>query len=41
MRKAKKILRKLLSAFRDEIASKPITKERNSLVDSATFLIER
>jgi len=38
--KTKKLLRKLLSEYRDEIAKKPITKAKTSLVDCCTFIIE-
>lgn len=40
MKKSEKLLRKLLSEYRDEIAKKPITKARSSLVDCCTFIIE-
>ncbi len=40
MKKSKKLLRKLLAAYRDELVKKPITKERSQGVDCATYILE-
>lgn len=40
MKKSQKLLRKLLSKYRDELIEKPFTKERSSLLDCVTILIE-
>ena len=40
MKKNRKLLRKLLSDYREELVKMPYTKERSRIVDAITFLIE-
>lgn len=40
MKKSKKLLRKLLASYREEQAKKPFIKERSSLIDCVTVILE-
>lgn len=40
MKNARKLLRKLLTGYRDDIVKRPYTKERSRIVDVCTILIE-
>ena len=40
MKNARKLLRKLLAAYRNELVEKPYTDERSRLVDISTVLME-
>ena len=41
MKKSKKLLRKLLKKWQDELVNKPYTKEISTIVDCADYLIGR
>lgn len=41
MSKSKKLLRKLLSKFRDEIVCKPFSKSNSGVVDCIEVIMER
>lgn len=40
MKKSRKLLRKLLALYRDEITKRPFTKKCSQIVDCCTFIIE-
>lgn len=40
MKKLKKLLRKLLILYRDELLQKPYTKQISALVDCVTLIVE-
>ena len=40
MKKSRKLLRKLLSGYREKLVKMPYNRQRSRIVDAITFLIE-